>query len=112
MEQFKGILTQDVWDTISRKGYGGVGNLHVYLKPSTKVWEILKGDYDARNTTIVDDSKENCVCNDEGNYVIIKGYNCDDVSDTYLLDQSWPFSLHWNGVSDVRSIVKNMKLVC
>jgi hypothetical protein len=73
---------------------------------STKVLEILKGAYDARNMVIVDDSKEKHVCNDKGNYVITKGYNCDDVNDTYLLDRSWSFFLHLNSVSNVRSIVE------
>jgi hypothetical protein len=108
MEQFKVILTQDDCDTIPRKGYVGVGNPNVYLKPLNKVWEILKGAYDARNIMIVDDSKEKHVCNDEGNYVITKGYNCDDVNDTYLLDRLWPCLLHLNGVTNVSSLLNNV----
>ena len=61
---------------------------------------------------IVDDSEEINVCNDEGNYVIAKSYNCDDQNDTYLLDRLCPFLLHLNSVNIVKSIVRNMKLVC
>lgn len=70
---FKVILTQDECHTIPRKGYGGFGNPYVYLKALTKVWEIWMGGYDARNTMIVDDSKETHVFIDEGNYIITKG---------------------------------------
>jgi hypothetical protein len=70
-----------------RKGCVGVGNTHVYFKPLNKVWHIFKDSYDARKTmNIVDDSKENHICNDERNYVIAKGYNLDYVNDKYLLD--------------------------
>ena len=71
---------------VPRKDHVGVGDPYMYLKPLNKVWDTLKGGYDARNTMIVDDLKQKHVCNDEGNYVITKYYNCDDVNDTYLLD--------------------------
>jgi hypothetical protein len=35
---------------------------------------------------IVENPKGTHVCNDEGNYVIIKNYNSYDVNDTYLID--------------------------
>ena len=57
-EQFKVILTQDDCDTIPRNGYVGFGNVHVYFKPSNKVWEILMGAYDAKRTMVVDVLKE------------------------------------------------------
>lgn len=111
-EQFKVILTQYDCDTILRKGYVVFGNPHVYLKHLNKVWAILMGSYDARNTVIVDDSKEKHVNNHGDNYFIIKGYACDDVIDTYLLHQLCPFFLHLNDVNDVRPTVKTMELVC
>ena len=42
--------------------------IHMYI--SNKVWDILKGPNDDKNTMIVNKLKENCFCNDEGNYVI------------------------------------------
>jgi len=72
----------------------------------------LKGAYDAKNTLIVNNSKEKHVCNDERNYVITKGYNCDNVNQTYLLDRLWPYLLHLIGVTNVKSVVKKMILVC
>ena len=68
--------------------------------------------YDATNTMILDDSKEKPVCNKEGNCIITKMYTCQYVNDTFLLDRLWPFLLHLNGVSDVRSIVKKMEALC
>lgn len=64
------------------------------------------------NTMIVNDLKDKHVCNDERNYIIAKGYTCDDVNDTYWLDRLWPCFIHLNDVSDVRPIVRNMELVC
>jgi len=71
---------------ICKMGHVGDRNPHVYLIPLCKVWEIFKDTYDARNIVIVDYLKENHICNDEGNYVITKGYNCENMSGTYLLD--------------------------
>ena len=85
MEQYKVILTQDGHNTMQRNGYVGVKNPHVYLQPLNKFWEIFKGIYDAPSTVIAYNSKEKHVSNDEGNYVITKGYNCDNVNDKYLL---------------------------
>jgi len=89
-EKFKVIITQDDCDMIHRKGQFGVENPHVYLKPLIKFWDILKGAYDYRNTVIIDSLKWKHMCNDEGNYVITKGYNCDYMNETYLLDHLWP----------------------
>ena len=59
---------------------------------------------------VVDDENEKHVCNDEGNYIIANTYNCDE-NDTYLLDQLCPFIIRLHGVNNVRSIVKNIKLL-
>ena len=46
---------------------------------------MLDSSYGVSNIVIVDDLEEKHVCNDEGNYVIVKRYNFDDENDTYLL---------------------------
>ena len=106
MKQFKVIMTQDYCDIISRKGYADFENPHVYLKPINKVWKMLKGGYDARNTMVVDDSKGKHACNDRGNYVIKKYYNYGDVNDIFLLELLRPCLVFLNGVNDVRFIIK------
>ena len=88
-DNLKSYLTQNECAIIPRNGYVGFRNPCVYLKPLNNVWDILMGDYYVRNTVIVDTSKDKHVCNDEGNYIITKGYICDDVNETYLLDQLW-----------------------
>ena len=40
-EQFRVILTQDDCSCIAREGYHNDGNPNVFLKPLTKVWDIL-----------------------------------------------------------------------
>ena len=74
--------------------------------------DILILGYDARNTVIVDYSKQIHICNGKGNCIIIELYNFHNVNENLFLDRLWPYLFHLNGVSDVRSIVKSMELVC
>ena len=65
-----------------------------------------------KKIVIVDNSKENHVCDHERNYIITKQFSFDDVNDTFLLNRLWPCFLCLNGVSDVRPIVKKNELLC
>jgi hypothetical protein len=46
---------------------------------------IFNGSYCSTYTMTIDNSKGKHVHNDEENYAIIKGYNCNDVNEKYLL---------------------------
>ena len=111
-ENFRVILIEDYCSPIYREGFDGDVNPYVFLKPLIKVWDILIHGYDARNTIIVDDTKERLVCNEEGNRIITKNYTCHNANDTFLSHCLWPCLLHLKGVSDVRPTVKTMEPDC
>ena len=69
VNQFKFILTREYCTTMQRKEHYGTGNWNLYIKPLKSIWDVY-GDYDAKNTVIIDDSMEKHVCNGKGNYII------------------------------------------
>ena len=107
-EHFRLKITHYDCSCIAREGYHGDCNPNVFLKPLTKVWDILIDGYDATNIVIVNESNEKHVCNKEGNCSITKLYTCQGVNDTFFLYQLWSCMLLLNGVSDVMTFVKQM----
>ena len=53
------------------------------MKPLKSVWDLY-GDYDARNTIILDDSMEKHARNNRGNCIITKAFSYGDIDDTFL----------------------------
>ena len=74
MEQFKLILTREHCPSMQRKEYSSSGNPNLYLKPLESILNLY-GDYDAKNTVIVDDSMEKHACKDKGNYIITQSFS-------------------------------------
>ena len=85
MNQFKFIRIQENCTTMRRKEHFNSGNPNLYLK-TLKSIQDLYGDYEAKNTVIVDESMEKHAYNEKGNYIITKTFSYGDENGTVLLD--------------------------
>ena len=89
------------------------GSKEIFLKVLSEKLFIGSKCMDNRNTILIDDSPEKCVCNDSGNCLFLEAWNPLDASNDFLLCSlaPWLVNVHKNrGWKQLRDFVNREQI--